>query len=69
MFTRTFYIVVSLYSLSVHKTQMQFVHGELACSHPVIFMHSVLQNNEQVMSCFFPRLQCHKMGIFFLDLR
>lgn len=65
------FILLSPYILSpsVHKTQMQFVRGELACLHPVIFMHSVSQNNEQVMLCLFPRLQCHGTGIFFLDLR
>lgn len=46
------FILLSPYILSpsVHKTQMQFLYGELACSHPVIVMRSVLQNNEQVMS-------------------
>lgn len=52
---------------SLFTKQMQFVHGDFPCSLPVIFMHSFLQNNEQVMSCFFPRLECHKMGVFFLD--
>lgn len=42
------FISLSPYILSpgVHKTQTQFVHEELASSRPVIFMHSVLQNNE-----------------------
>lgn len=62
-----YFILLSAYILFIHKTQMQFVHGDFPCSLPVIFMHSFLQNNEQVMSCFFPRLECHKMGVFFLD--